>query len=236
MRAQFKAACRSCNHWAGTLLAAATICSVGAEKPTARVRCETSVGGLTIDLHESWAPLGYKRFVELVEDGFFTDQIVYRVIPGFLLQFGVAADPAQTAKWARQRISDDPKLPSHSFRQGTVSFAGAGPNSRTSHIFIGLDPNVRGLGNAAHERPFGQISDPDEAALLSQMYAGYGDLTRLQGQLVQRGNPAADPYPKLSRFQSCAMLPDGPGCAEGWTGDDCDVPVDKAAGSAAPEL
>ena len=110
-----------------------------------------------LGLERSSAPLGYDRFMELVESDFFDDMVVYRTIKGFLVQFGVAAKPEVQAKWQNSKIKDDPKLPRHKFSKGTLSFAGAGVNSRSSHLFIADEPHGRGLGNAHHERPFGQI-------------------------------------------------------------------------------
>ena len=86
-------------------------------------------------------------------------------IPGFLVQFGVAADPKVQAQWQEKRFKDDPKL-GVPFTKGTVSFAGNGVDSRSSHIFISDEPHGSSLGNAHHERPFGRIEDPAQQAFL----------------------------------------------------------------------
>jgi hypothetical protein len=77
-------------------------------EPDARVRCETTAGDFTIEMHRDWAPLGYDRFMELVKADFFSDQIIYRKIPGFLVQYGVAADSGVQAQWSNKRFPDDP--------------------------------------------------------------------------------------------------------------------------------
>eukprot|EP00296_Roombia_truncata_P008081 JP446550.1.p1 GENE.JP446550.1~~JP446550.1.p1 ORF type:complete len:294 (-),score=38.94 JP446550.1:135-926(-) len=172
------------------------------------VRCETTKGDFTIEMHREWAPVGHDRFIELVNDHFFDDQILYRTIPGFLVQFGVASDPAVQAKWS-SRIPDDPdlKIP---FELGTLSFAGAGPNSRSCHMFIAMEPSGRGLGGALHERPIGKIVKRKEAKVVEKFYSGYGDLTFLQGQIASRGNIAAVDYPLLDRIKTCTVLPSEP--------------------------
>jgi cyclophilin family peptidyl-prolyl cis-trans isomerase len=173
--------------------------------PDALVKCETTAGDFTIEMHRDWAPLGYDRFIELVEDSFFTDQIIYRKIPGFLVQYGVAADSTVQARWQNAKFPDDEnkQIP---FTKGTVSFAGNGKNSRSSHIFISDEPHGNNLGNALHERPFGRIADTEEQKFLDNVNNEYGDITSLQGKLVQQGNAAAAAYPNLSRFKTCYVV------------------------------
>merc|ERR1712096_588815 len=101
--------------------------------------------------------MGVKRFVELVTDEFFDDQILYRIIPEFIVQFGVAADPQTQKKWQDKTIPDE-RQRNMKFKHGTVSFAGTGQkNSRSCHIFIACEPNGSTLGNAPHETPIGQV-------------------------------------------------------------------------------
>ena len=84
-------------------------------------------------MHRDWAPIGYDRFMELVKDDFFTDQLIYRTIPGFLVQMGVAADPQLHAQWDQpeKRLPDEPNPAP--FRRGTLSFAGLPPLARAEH-------------------------------------------------------------------------------------------------------
>lgn len=91
----------------------------------------------------------------------------------FIAQFGIAADPDVTAQWSP--IADDPvHEPPPPFKLGTLSFAGAGAGTRTSHVFFGTGRRVAGLGGAPHERPIGQIADEAEAAVVGRFFGGYG--------------------------------------------------------------
>lgn len=165
------------------------------------VICETTAGNLVIETHEEWAPLGYKRFLELVNDGFFDDQVVYRVVKGFIAQFGVGSTPEKHKKWADHPIPDDPPIEGL-FKKGAVSFAGSGPNSRSTHLFIADEPRGSRLGKAHHERPFAIIKEGADE-FFKGLYTGYGDLTSLQLDLVKNGNAAAKKYPRLSRVKTC---------------------------------
>ncbi len=117
------------------------------------VRFETTKGNVDIECHSDWAPLGAARFRELVETGYFDGARFFRVVPGFVVQFGLAANPLITAKWDRSELRDDPVLQSN--KRGYITFATAGPNTRTTQIFINLGDNERldGMGFA----PFGRV-------------------------------------------------------------------------------
>ncbi|MCW5963234.1 MAG: peptidylprolyl isomerase [Bryobacterales bacterium] len=117
------------------------------------VRFETTKGDIDIECHKDWAPLGAARFRELVETGYFDGARFFRVVPGFVVQFGLAASPVITAKWDGSELKDDPVLQSN--KRGYITFATAGPNTRTTQIFINLGENARldGMGFA----PFGRV-------------------------------------------------------------------------------
>lgn len=174
--------------------------------PEVRVTCETTKGNFSIRMVREWAPSAHDRFLELANARFFDGQLIYRMLPGFLVQFGVAADAEVQRKWQERTIPDDEQknIP---FSQGTVSFAGNGKHSRSTHIFISLDPHGRSLGKADHERPFGRIDDPQQQQMIASFYHGYGDITELQGSLMRRGNGAASDYPLLDRIKSCRVEP-----------------------------
>jgi len=177
------------------------------EIPTSQVKCLTSKGDFTISLYRSWAPLGYDRFMDLIKIKWFDSQLLYRVIPGFLVQFGVPSSPskANTQEISLLPIPDDPdlKIP---FKKGTLSFAGSGPNSRTYHVFIADEPAGTGLGSALHERPFGQIIDFNEQKFLDHLYS-YGDLGNQQFDLLHKGNEEfLKLYPLLDQIYSCQLV------------------------------
>ena len=145
--------------------------------------------------------------MELVNSGFFTDMLLYRVIPGFLIQFGVAAEPQVQAKWQNNRITDEKNQVK--FRGGTLSFAGAGADSRSCHLFVALSPNGANLGNALHETTLGHITEVEVFEQVAKNFkaAGYPDTGNLQGGLVSQGNAAAAKYPKLDKIISCDVVP-----------------------------
>lgn len=116
------------------------------------VRFETSKGNIDLECHRDWAPLGAERFRELVESGYYDGARFFRVVPGFVVQFGIAANPLLTSKWDKSEIKDDPVLQSN--KRGAVTFATAGPNTRTTQVFINLSDNNRldGMGFAPFAR------------------------------------------------------------------------------------
>ena len=171
-----------------------------------RVKCSTTAGDFTIKLDRALSPKGVDRFLDLVNVNFFDDMLLYRVIPGFLIQFGVASTPEKQAPWQVAQIQDEPNKVK--FRHGTVSFAGNGKDSRTCHLFVALKPSGTSLGNALHETTIGHVEDMEawERVASNFQKAGYRDTTSLQGALVQRGNAAAEKYPELDRIHTCEVV------------------------------
>src|SRR5437879_10231333 len=105
------------------------------------VALTTSRGPVTVLVHKDWAPLGAERFYRLVQAGFFDGARFFRVVKGFVVQFGLPADPQLGRSWSSQLIPDDPVR--HPNRRGTVTFASAGPNTRTTQLFVNLADNLR---------------------------------------------------------------------------------------------
>jgi peptidyl-prolyl cis-trans isomerase A (cyclophilin A) len=119
-----------------------------------KVLFETSAGDFTVEVKRQLAPRGADRFYNLVRRGFFDEQRFFRVVPGFVVQWGMHGDPEITAKWHEASIPDDPVNASN--ERGTLSFAAAQtPNSRTTQVFVNLgnNTNLDGLGFA----PFGRV-------------------------------------------------------------------------------
>ncbi len=136
---------------------------------TYRVELDTTKGPVVIVVDRNLAPNGAQRFYDLVKAGYFNGARFYRVVPGFVVQWGAAADPAMTKKWD-VTIPDDPVKGSNTL--GTVTFAATGqPNSRTTHMFINLANNARldAMGFA----PIGQVSSGMTA--VEHVYSGYGE-------------------------------------------------------------
>src|SRR5205809_4760189 len=119
------------------------------------VALTTSRGPVSVVVHRSWAPRGADRFYALVHGGFYDGARFFRVVRGFVVQFGLPADPQLGRAWSSQLLPDDPVR--HPNRRGTVTFASAGPNTRTTQLFINLADNVRldGLGFS----PIGQVAE-----------------------------------------------------------------------------
>jgi peptidyl-prolyl cis-trans isomerase A (cyclophilin A) len=169
------------------------------EKKTT-VRLETTAGDCRVTVDRALSPEGVDRFLALVRDGFFTDQLMYRVVPGTLVQFGVASSPEVHARWEDERLPDEPNRAT--FRAGTLSFAGGGTNSRSCHLFVALSPKGAQLGGAAHEATLGRVEDVDVFERVAERFAatGYPDLGGLQSDLATQGNVAAAAYPEIDRI------------------------------------
>lgn len=155
---------------------------------------------------QAYSPKGVDRFLELVESGFFTDMLLYRVLPGSLVQFGCAADPSVQARWQDARLPDEPNRAT--FRAGTVSFAGSGTDSRSCHLFVALSPYGAALGRAAHEATIGHVQEVEVFEKIVANFAanGFPDLGGLQEELVRSGNEAATAFPGLDRILSAEVL------------------------------
>src|SRR5580658_3262164 len=134
-----------------------------------RVRLDTSRGPVVIEVDPALAPRGAQHFYDLVNAKYYDGARFYRVVPGFVVQWGAAANPAVTKKWSAP-IPDDPVKGSNT--RGTVTFAATGqPNSRTTHMFINLGSNARldAMGFA----PIGHVSSGMQA--VEHIYSGYGE-------------------------------------------------------------
>ena len=166
---------------------------------THRVRREHGFGDCIIVCERNYSPAGVDRFLELVQAGFFDDQVLYRVLPGFLVQFGVAAKPEVQSRWEDERIADEPNR--CTFRAGTVSFAGGGTDSRSCHLFVALSPNGAQLGGAAHEATIGHVQEVEVFEKIASRFEAnhpeLPDLQSIQRDMVSQGNEAASDYPDL---------------------------------------
>ena len=154
---------------------------LSAEAPdTFSVQFECTNGTFVLECTKAWAPIGVQRFYDLVREGFFDDSGFFRVVPGFVVQFGLAADPKATAKWRSKMLKDDPVIESN--KEASICFATSGPNSRTSQLFINLGNNARldGMGFA----PFGKVTSGMD--VVRAITAKYGEQPH-QGQITMNG-------------------------------------------------
>jgi len=152
-----------------------------------RVDFDTTKGPFVIEVHRDWAPIGADRFYNLVKNGFYDNARFFRVIEGFMVQFGINGDPKISAAWRSARIKDDPVRISN--KRTFVTFATAGPNTRTTQVFIsyGDNHNLDSQGFA----PFGQVVSGMK--VVDSLYGGYGEgapqgLGPEQGRLQSEGN------------------------------------------------
>ena len=178
------------------------------ETQISAVRLVTTAGDCIIVTDRAYSPVGVDRFLDLVRSGFFTDMLLYRVLPGYLIQFGCASDPATQAQWENTRLPDEPNRAT--FRGGTLSYAGSGTDSRSCHFFVALSPQGAALGGAAHEATIGHVQEVEVfekvASNFEANYPALPDLSSLQRDLILEGNGAASEYPELDRILRADIL------------------------------
>jgi peptidyl-prolyl cis-trans isomerase A (cyclophilin A) len=174
---------------------------------TYRVKFVTTRGEFTILVTRSWAPLEADRFYNLVRAGFYDDTPFFRVVPGFVVQFGISGKPAVSAAWRHEEMQDDPVTTTN--KRGTITFAQTGkPNSRTTQVFINLADNGRLDSTGQGFAPFG-IVEGNGMNVVEMLYDGYGndggpdqDLMEKQGNAyVKKGWPKLD-YTKTATIIS----------------------------------
>lgn len=174
---------------------------------TFKVKVVTTKGDFTLAINRSWSPNGADRFYNLVEAGFFKDIAVFRVIDGFMAQFGIHGDPAIAAKWRAANIPDDPGGKT-SNTPGKITFATAGPNTRSTQFFINFGNN--GMLDGQGFTPFGEVSEGMD--VVNKIYKGYGEGAPRgrgpdQGRAQAEGNAYfKKDFPELDYIKSMTVL------------------------------
>src|SRR6266404_9842118 len=175
-----------------------------------KVKFVTTRGEFTLAVTRVWAPLGADRFYNLVKHHFYDNASVFRVVPGFVAQFGISAYPPVTAAWRGTDIKDDPVTQSN--KKGYITFATSGPNTRTTQVFINLQDNTRldKMGFA----PFGVV-EGDGMRVVIMFYDQYGDDAGPdQPKIEKQGKPYLDKgWPKLDTIKSATLLTSVPAAA-----------------------
>jgi peptidyl-prolyl cis-trans isomerase A (cyclophilin A) len=170
---------------------------------TYKVRFDTSAGAFVVQVNRDWAPLGADRFYNLVRSGYYDDVRFFRVIDNFMVQFGIHGTPAVTAIWRNTQISDDPVKQSN--KRGYITFATAGPNTRTTQVFINFRDNAP-LDKQGFA-PFGEVVEGMNVVdRINSQYAG-----KPQEQFVRilnEGNAFLNKeFPKLDFIRKATIEP-----------------------------
>jgi peptidyl-prolyl cis-trans isomerase A (cyclophilin A) len=173
---------------------------------TFKAQFDTTKGKFTVEVTRSLAPNGADRFYNLVRSGFFKDLAFFRVIPGFMAQFGIHGDPKVAAVWREARISDDPVKASNT--RGAITFATAGPNTRTTQFFINFGDNKR-LDSMGFS-PFGKVIEGMD--VVDKLNGEYGEGAPggrgpHQGRVQAEGNAyLKKDFPNLDYIKSVTIV------------------------------
>ena len=166
------------------------------------VAFKTTKGTFVLTVHRAWAPLGADRFYNLVQARFFDGDEFFRVVKGFVVQFGISGFPAVSSAWQNANIKDDPVKASNT--TGTITFADAGPNTRTTQVFVNLTNNAS-LDSQGFA-PFGKVTKG--MAVVNKLYGGYGEaVTNLQGTIASQGTAFLKKrFPKLDAVLTARVV------------------------------
>jgi peptidyl-prolyl cis-trans isomerase A (cyclophilin A) len=158
------------------------------------VRFETSRGPVDVMARKSWAPNGVDRFYTLVSNRYYDDARFFRVVKGFVAQFGLAAKPEVTAAWRGRAIADEPVK--HSNTRGTIAYARGGPGTRTTQLFFNLVNNARlDTANTFGFPPIGEVIAGMNA--VDSLYNGYGNAAPRSGATATASGPQQDSIVRL---------------------------------------
>ena len=171
-------------------------------------RLETTKGVIRIQVVREWSPLGADRFYNLVKAGYYNETRFFRVVRGFMAQIGIHGKPELNTIWREQQIPDDPVVKSNT--RGFVSFATAGPGTRTTQFFINYADGNSRLDDSGFS-PFGQVTSGMEVA--DNLYAEYGEGAPQgrgprQGRIQSEGNAyLMRDFPDLDFVKEATILP-----------------------------
>ncbi|MBI2434476.1 MAG: peptidylprolyl isomerase [Candidatus Hydrogenedentes bacterium] len=169
-----------------------------------KVKLETTKGDVLVEVHKEWAPLGAQRFYDLVKAGFYNDTRLFRMVTGFVVQWGINGDPAVNEKWD-VKLKDEPVKQSN--LKGYLSFAAGGPNTRTTQMFINLGDNTQLDTYTPGFAPFGKVVEGME--VVEHFNSKYDEQpTQTQSQMRTMGNAFTDKrFPGLDSIKSASIVP-----------------------------
>jgi peptidyl-prolyl cis-trans isomerase A (cyclophilin A) len=171
-----------------------------------RAKFTTSKGNFVVEVQRDWAPQGADRFFNLVKNGYFNEARFFRVIKGFMVQWGIHGQGEVNAVWRNANIPDDPVKQSN--KRGFITFATAGPNTRTTQVFINYGDNLQldRMGFA----PFGKVASGMD--VVDGLFGDYGEGAPggngpNQGRIQTEGNSyLARDFPKLDYVLEAAIV------------------------------
>lgn len=171
---------------------------------TFQAKFETTRGDFTMDVTRAWAPMGVDRFYNLVKRHYYDNMVVFRAVPGFVVQFGISSYPAVNAAWRNADIQDDPVTQSN--KRGYVTYAKTSqPNSRSTQIFISFKDN-----SFLDSQGFAPFATVDAAGMkvVEMLYDQYGDQpTGEQDEISRLGKAYLDSkYPKLDVIKHATIV------------------------------
>ena len=173
-----------------------------------KVQLQTTKGDVVILVHRNWSPIGADHFYQLTKAGFYNNDAIFRVLPGFVVQWGISGDPPKNKQWS-EAIKDDP--PKVSNKIGTIVFAKTGqPDSRTTQVFINLGDNSAALDPQGFT-PFGEVIQGMDN--VTKFYSGYGEGQPngegpSQKSIEEIGNTYLEQhYPKLDYIKTARIVP-----------------------------
>ena len=165
-----------------------------------KVKFETSKGNFTVEVTRKWAPNGADRFYELVQKDFYKEARFFRVVPNFMVQWGINAEPDVQKKWRPATIKDDPVVASN--QRGFITYATSGPNSRTTQLFINFKDNS--FLDSQGFSPFGRVTEG--MSVVDSINAEYGERPQ-QGAIQSQGNAyLKSSFPRLDFIKSITLL------------------------------
>jgi len=170
------------------------------------VKLDTSKGMVDIEVHRDWAPAGAEHFHQLAKSGFYDGARFFRIVRGFVVQFGINGDPQTNAMWANATLPDDP-VKQHNVT-GMVTYAMRGPNTRNTQLFINLADNRKSLDGKGFA-PIGKVVDGMPVVL--DLYGFYGDMAPMgQGpdpsRIQQQGNDYLEThFPRLDYIKKATV-------------------------------
>lgn len=168
----------------------------------------TTKGDFVVEVHRDWSPNGADRFYNLVKNGFYDGAEFFRVVPNFMVQFGISGNPKIAAAWGHANLRDDPVKEGN--KRGRITYAMAGPNTRTTQVFINFrdNSNLDKDGFAA----FGEVTDGMD--VVDKLYSGYGDMQEMgghgpsPGKIESEGNAYLDKnFSQLDKIKTAKILP-----------------------------